>query len=496
MKNKIVKLFVLSVAVGVFISVKPTDTYAKTKVRIENGTVVNASDKAIYIRKSADAKSEKIGKLKVNSGAVKTGTQKGDWIEVTSGEIKGWLNTKDVITEDKLEDYVCDNIKDFDVDVVTKKITGQYLEKKDLKSDALSYERKGALQIEGIKLYLTASLKDKQTTTTPKDFVVIEEDGTRIRSKANLTDSLVYGLENKGKAYSYKGEENGFYKITQDGKDAYIKKDCAKKITKDVPLSNIANVDYIVNAMYTATPLKDGITRITIEDKDYYVSTDDVYFIYLKNIDCKATNIVGREQIYDLDGIGKNTYGVSITNPDSDTTVKMFMPKDDCYLEASFDEAEEYNDKDYDLSIVSDTTKSIYKNKYNYVWDNSSTDKRNEIINYACQFLGNPYRYGGTSLTNGIDCSAYCMRILQHFGIEIGRDSNTQYRESRGKQISAKDIQPGDLIYYSSNGGKTTYHVVMYLGDGKCINASCRKYGICISNINYSDICAIKNYID
>ena len=506
MKNKIVKAFVLFGMLGIFVTVKPTDTFAKTvdTVKIEKGTVVYTGNDFLAIRKGASTSSEMIGKLTKNCGAVKTGAREGDWVEVTSGEIKGWVYEKDTISGKDLQKYVLDNLKDIDVDVVTKKVTGQYQEKEDTKED-INYTLKGVLQRDGITLYQTPTLTEKrQDKKAKKDFVRINEDGTRIRSKESTKDSLVYGLENKGIDFSYIGETDNWYKVSYKGKDAYIRKDCAKKIVKEVELNNIANVDYIVNAMYQIENVKDGITKITIKDKDYYVSTDDVYYIYLKEDDCKATNIVGKEMSYDLSKSLKGSYKVDVTNPSSDTTLQMYMSKDDCYLEASFDEAEEYeeqkkngkSDSDLDLNQITDKTKSQYKDKYNYVWDNSSTDERNDIINYACQFLGNPYRYGGTSLTHGIDCSAYCMKILQHFGIDIGRDSNTQYTEKRGKNIDAKDIQPGDLIYYSSNGGKSTYHVVMYLGDGKCINASCRKYGICISNINYEDICAIKNYID
>lgn len=496
MKHKLVKCLVfLSILAATPVTAKATT------VHIEKGSVVNATDKAVYIRKCANKDSDRIGKLKPNSGAVKTGKELGNWIEVTSGEIQGYVNKNDVIEGKQLQDYISDNLKDFDVEVVTKKVTGQYLTKKNLKGDILDYEKKGTLQKDGIKLYKTAKLSDKQTATQEKQFVLVTEDGTRVRSKASIEDSVIYGLINKGDEFAYLGEENGFYHIKVDGKEAYVRNDCAKVITKDVPLNNVAAVDYIVNAMYDIENKGNDITKITIKGKDYYVSTDDVYSVYLKNTECKAVNIVDKEQTYDLADVGKSTYKVEISNPDSNTTINMYMPKDSCYLYASFEEADEFEEVKHnsdatDLSKVSDTTKSIYKDKYNYTWDNSSTDERNEIINYACQFLGNPYRYGGTSLTNGIDCSAFCMRVYQHFGISIGRDSNTQYTESRGKKIKAKDIQPGDLIYYSSNGGESTYHVVMYLGDGKVINASCRKYGICISNINYDDICAIKNYID
>ena len=106
---------------------------------------------------------------------------------------------------------------------------------------------------------------------------------------------------------------------------------------------------------------------------------------------------------------------------------------------------------------------------------------RTAIVAYAKQFLGNPYVYGGTSLTNGADCSGFTMRIFEHFGVSTGRTSRDQ--ASNGKQISLSEIQPGDLLFYAS--GKTINHVALYIGDGKIIHASTSKTGIIISNAYY-----------
>lgn len=103
------------------------------------------------------------------------------------------------------------------------------------------------------------------------------------------------------------------------------------------------------------------------------------------------------------------------------------------------------------------------------------------VVNYAAQFVGNPYVYGGSSLTNGADCSGFTMRIFEHFGVSTGRTSRDQ--ASNGKQISLSEIQPGDLLFYAS--GKTINHVALYIGDGKIIHASTSKTGIIISNAYY-----------
>ena len=106
---------------------------------------------------------------------------------------------------------------------------------------------------------------------------------------------------------------------------------------------------------------------------------------------------------------------------------------------------------------------------------------RTAIVAYAKQFLGNPYVYGGTSLTSGADCSGFTMRIFEHFGIDTGRSSRDQ--AAKGKEIAISDIQPGDLLFYAS--GDYINHVALYIGGGQIIHASNSKTGIIISTAYY-----------
>lgn len=104
------------------------------------------------------------------------------------------------------------------------------------------------------------------------------------------------------------------------------------------------------------------------------------------------------------------------------------------------------------------------------------------IANYALKFVGNPYVSGGTSLTNGADCSGFTWAVHQHFGISIPRVSTAQ--ANSGKPVSLSAIQAGDIIYY---GG----HVGIYIGNGKIVHASTEKTGIKVSSYTYrTPICA------
>lgn len=117
---------------------------------------------------------------------------------------------------------------------------------------------------------------------------------------------------------------------------------------------------------------------------------------------------------------------------------------------------------------------------------------RNAIVAYAKQFLGNPYVYGGTSLTNGTDCSGFTQGVYAHFGITTGRSSRDQ--AAKGKEISTDAVQPGDLLFYAS--GNYINHVALYIGGGQVIHASSPTTGIIISPANYRTPCKAVTFLD
>ncbi|OON86578.1 hypothetical protein BXO88_07430 [Oribacterium sp. C9] len=111
----------------------------------------------------------------------------------------------------------------------------------------------------------------------------------------------------------------------------------------------------------------------------------------------------------------------------------------------------------------------------------ATTAARQSLINYAKQFLGNPYVYGGTSLTEGADCSGFVQQIFKYFGIKTGRSSRDQIENAQS--ISFEELQPGDLVFYAS--GDYVNHVAIYAGNGVIIHAASSKTGICTGRYDY-----------
>lgn len=115
-----------------------------------------------------------------------------------------------------------------------------------------------------------------------------------------------------------------------------------------------------------------------------------------------------------------------------------------------------------------------------------SGSKGQQIANYACQFIGNPYVAGGTSLTEGADCSGFVWRVYKDFGYSVPR---TSYGcRSAGTEVSYADAQPGDIVCYAG-------HVGLYIGNGQIVHASTQKTGIKITNATYKEILTIRRIV-
>ena len=117
----------------------------------------------------------------------------------------------------------------------------------------------------------------------------------------------------------------------------------------------------------------------------------------------------------------------------------------------------------------------------------TTMSKGQRVVNYAKRFLGNPYRWGGTSLTSGADCSGFVQSVYANFGVSLPRTSYEQ--QNAGYEVSYADAQPGDLICY---GG----HVAIYMGNGQIVHASNARDGIKVSdNAAYRTITSVRRLV-
>ncbi len=158
------------------------------------------------------------------------------------------------------------------------------------------------------------------------------------------------------------------------------------------------------------------------------------------------------------------------------------------WYEIEVDDQKGYISGEYvEVSEKLPTASSVTELKYG----EGVSDVRVSLVQYALQFVGNPYVWGGTSLTGGIDCSGFTMQVYAHYGIGLPHHAASQ--PGYGKRISASEARPGDLFFYGS--GSHISHVGIYIGNGQIVHASNARTGIKISSAYYrTPICVVSYF--
>lgn len=234
------------------------------------------------------------------------------------------------------------------------------------------------------------------------------------------------------------------------------------------------------NSACEVLEISDGWAHIQSGEVEGYVNTD--YLLTGPDAKLKANEIVRTVVVVNGDGLNvreqPDTESAILTQVASgeemdyletlDGWIKVAVDADEAYVSAEYVTVEEKLDTAVTMSEL--------------LYGQDVSDLRVDIAEYAKQFLGNAYVYGGSSLTNGTDCSGFTMSIYKHFGIKLSHSASAQSGE--GTKISASELQPGDLVFYADSSGHIN-HVALYIGGGKVIHASSPSTGIKISNYKY-----------
>ena len=184
--------------------------------------------------------------------------------------------------------------------------------------------------------------------------------------------------------------------------------------------------------------------------------------------------------------------GTDTSYDNGSTSTDMSYDNGSTGTDTSYDNGSTGTDTSYDNgSTGTDTSYDNGNTGTDTTTDSSASDSSlgQQIADYAVQFVGNPYVYGGTSLTNGTDCSGFTMSVMANFGIGLARTAADQ--SYGGTSVAISDIMPGDLLFYSDGSGIS--HVALYIGGGQIVHAATESQGIIISNYNYdTPVCAAR----
>lgn len=490
-----------------------TQVYAKgIKFKLEENVVLSKK-KSLEIYKDANENSGLMGYLDKYHSAIKDKEteEKDGFIKIVSEDVEGWVKKNNLIDTNDVNDYILKHLNKFDTTVKTNSIKGLYVEPELINDFELDYDSYCIFSKKDTKLYRTPTVSSKRKDFfDEKSYVRVNVDSAKILTNPS-EGGVVWGLSSNGTEFKNLELIDDYYKVPYQDGEAYINKDDVEEFIKKEAITNIADDKFKLHQMYEYTNCKENnkFIEVVFNDRVRYVKKDDIDIVFIAKDDSSSRDIVDKSKVLELASLADSYVTVNVKNTISDTTVPLYMDINDNDFLVKLGDARKYEppvsnytyngygDDPNERNRYNNPTVDVnkFKERYNYDYANNSTEERNEIVNKALEYLGNPYVYGGTSLEHGIDCSAFCQAILQMFGKTIGRSTAIQVSESAGRTISIDAIQPGDLIYYSRN-GVTPYHVVMYIGGDKCVNASCPSEGICISTIKFDRILKVKNYID
>ncbi len=234
------------------------------------------------------------------------------------------------------------------------------------------------------------------------------------------------------------------------------------------------------NAACEVLETENGWTHITSGKVEGYVKSE--YLLTGYNAKKKGEELATTIAVASSSGLNireePNTDAEVVTQVAEGEELQVAELYDDQWVKVYLDDEEVYVSRDY-VELKSDLQTAITMTELMY--GQGVSDVRVDLVQYAKQFLGNPYVWGGTSLTNGADCSGFVLSVFAKYGIELPHSSKAQ--ANMGTTISASELKAGDLVFYAKGG--SINHVAIYIGGGQVIHASNPKTGIRISNYNY-----------
>lgn len=442
------------------------ETDAKIKEVIDSYSNLGIAKVTGYlnIRKDPNEAANVIGTLSDGSACEILETLEG-WYKISSGEVEGYASAEYILTGDEAKTAAKDLVKErayitadnlniretpsMDGNIVGKCLQGELHE--------LLGETDGWYQISGG--YISADYAEKRFCMNEankldmKAMVLNFYDRPGVSNVSNYLNIRAGAGESEkiiGKLPSYAGCEiledaNGWYKISSGGITGYVKSeyiltgDAAKEAAMShAELMAIVHADRLNARTEPSTDAKIW-TQIS-ENERYHVA----------------------EQ---LDGWVKIEFDEGGEGDGNDEISSAYVSSEFVEVRYALSEAIKFSPTEESASL------------------------RSRIVNYAMKFLGNPYVWGGTSLTKGADCSGFTMSVMKNFGISLPHYSGSQ--ANSGKRIKSSQMKPGDLIFYGSSRGRIN-HVAMYIGNGQIIHAASRRSGIKISTWNYrTPVCIV-----
>ena len=445
----------------------------------------------VNIRETPDMKGNIIGKLS-GDGACEVLGEEGEWSHITSGGIEGYISSQYLVTGDEAKELAKGLVKKRAI-IMTENdnlnIRSEASKDAQIVGQALPAERyevlseeDGWIQINGgyisadyceVKYALNEGRKldlKAQAINQYDNLVIFKKSGyMNVRSTPeNKGDDNVIGKLTSKAAGDIIETLDGWYKIKSGTVTGYIAADpeliATGQEAKDLAMQNATQMAIITTDVLNVRVEPNTDSKIwtqIVKDERYPVvdQQDGWVQIDLGSVDTEDGSQDGDEKAY-------------ISTRDNNVEVRYALNEAIKFTPA----------KDSSSGASSDGSGSSTKQS-----------RRSQLVNYALQFVGNRYVWGGTSLTNGVDCSGFTMRVMEKFGVSLPHYSGSQAQ--MGKKVTSATMKPGDLIFYAGSNGKVN-HVAIYIGNGRIVHAASRRSGIKTSTWNYRTPVTIRSMLD
>ena len=435
----------------------------------EKGELIFAQcEEYINVRSEADENSEVVAKLYNDGSATVEETEDNGWYKIRSGNAEGYVKAEYFATGEQakeIADQVAYNVAVVNAEALNIRTAPS--EESDVIDVAEQSQELEVVDTSGD--WATVALGNDVYGFIHPDYceyktyyptaVTLEEEAAR-------EEAMRRAEEAKAQA----AEEASYEEAADSGEE----------VSEDI--------SYSEESVSPDTSYDDGSVSTDTSYDDGSASTDTSY----------DNGSTGTDTSYDNGSTGTDTsYDNGSTSTDTSydngsTSTDTSYDNGSTGTDTSYDNGSTGTDTSYDNgSTGTDTSYDNGNTGTDTTTDSSASDSSlgQQIADYAVQFVGNPYVYGGTSLTNGTDCSGFTMSVMANFGIGLARTAADQ--SYGGTSVAISDIMPGDLLFYSDGSGIS--HVALYIGGGQIVHAATESQGIIISNYNYdTPVCAAR----
>ena len=441
----------------------------KMKVSIPEDTLAANVTSFLNVRYQPSAFSAVIGEMKPGDTVKYLGTT-GEWTKVDVNGQVGYVFSKYALRGSSLKKYIKKNLDKFTVSAVQtgNSFQGVYTSKKAARADAATYTMDGDISSTAV-FYATRSTADtiKNEYETVQR-AVVKVDGLRFRTKAS-TSCKIYQLLDKGTQLEILSTKNvDWVKVRCGGKTGYVSADYVALEDIKVNKSNILKTLKKKKEVEVLEVTKNWV-KITCDNQEGYVKR--------KNCDVTAQKSSDKT----VAGFLENNVSCVVNSVQKDVALITLADGSQGYILAEKLKAKiKIAGVEINQAVVEAEQKKVTESLQ---FNGKVSKTRKKLVKYAVSFVGNPYVWGGESLTNGVDCSGFTKEIFKKYGVQLYRCSYEQVKN--GKEVSFSKLKPGDLVFYYKEKLGRIGHVAIYIGDGKIVHAQSEKTGITISAWNY-----------